>query len=145
MIPIWNQSGNLPPGIHWANWDEIVITFGSNQHRLSLLVGMKSALNNLYVAGCRTVYIDGSFVTSKTYPEDFDCCWDTTDVQGDLLELTLMDLSNQRAAQKEMYGGELIPYSPGEDLKKGILQWFQTDKVTGDCKGIVGLSLVNWK
>jgi hypothetical protein len=125
MMPVFDQSGNLPPGVHWASWDEIVMRFGTNQHRLNLLLGMKSALDVLHQAGCRTVYIDGSFVSNKTYPGDFDCCWDTTGVKGELLELTLMDMRDGRAAQKEMYGGELIPcFPPQEDGKPSSLEWF---------------------
>jgi hypothetical protein len=30
----------------------------------------------LKAAGCRTIYIDGSFVTIETKPNDFDACYD---------------------------------------------------------------------
>jgi hypothetical protein len=72
MIPMFESTGNLPPGIYWATWEEIVKTFGTNEHRISLLTGLKAALNVLQNAGCETVYIDGSFVTNKEEPADFE-------------------------------------------------------------------------
>jgi hypothetical protein len=40
--------------------------------RRTLLAGLREALGALREAGCRTVYLDGSFVTAKEAPEDFD-------------------------------------------------------------------------
>ncbi len=77
MIPPFEQaSGNLPLGIHEATWDELVARFGYNQHRQALLAGLKVALQALGTAGCRRVYIDGSFVSAKELPGDFDGCWE---------------------------------------------------------------------
>ncbi len=38
--------------------------------------GLRSALESLEGAGCRTAYVDGSFVTAKELPNDFDACWE---------------------------------------------------------------------
>ena len=38
--------------------------------------GLKAALENLRNAGCRTTYINGSFVTRKAIPNDYDVCWE---------------------------------------------------------------------
>ena len=40
------------------------------------MAGLRAALESLKSAGCRTVYLNGSFVTSKEAPNDFDACWD---------------------------------------------------------------------
>jgi hypothetical protein len=37
-----------------------------------LLTGLRLALGNLKLAGCRQVYIGGSFVTDKERPNDYD-------------------------------------------------------------------------
>ena len=34
----------------------------------------EAAMVNLRDAGCKTVYVDGSFVTDKERPGDFDAC-----------------------------------------------------------------------
>jgi hypothetical protein len=54
----------------------------------------------------------GSFATNKEVPGDFDACWDTTNVDFKILldiEPVLLDLSNNCAAQKAKFGGELFP------------------------------------
>ena len=76
MIPSFESGGNLPPGIHPATWSELASRFGGTAHRQSLLAGLKGALEALREAGCRRVYIDGSFVTAKVEPGDFDGCWE---------------------------------------------------------------------
>jgi hypothetical protein len=112
MIPPFDKRGNLPPGIHRATWKEINRRFGGNLHREALLSGLYSALENLQNAGCETVYIDGSFVTTKEKPSDFDGCWDIDNVSLDLLDPVLMDFTKRQAAQKKKYRGELFPNLP---------------------------------
>jgi hypothetical protein len=143
MIPLLAANGNLPPGIHWASWEEIVANFGTNDRRRNLLKGLRTALYILQNAGCGTVYIDGSFVTSKENPKDFDCCWEVDRVSLELLDGTLMDFSNNQSAQKEKFGGELFPNLKEQDPELSILSWFQKDKSTGETKGIIALDLGN--
>jgi hypothetical protein len=109
MIPELDDRGNLPPGIHHATWTEIVTRYATSTHRRELLDGLLDALRSLKTAGCRTAYLDGSFVTSKINPGDFDVCWESADVVFDRLDPELQDFSDRRAAQKARYGGELFP------------------------------------
>jgi hypothetical protein len=135
-------SGNLPPGIHQATWEELERAFGSTPHRRALLEGLLRALSALRRAGCRRAYVDGSFVTAKEVPGDFDACWDLEGVDPDLLEPTLLDFTNRRAAQKAKYGGELfIATDAAGPAGIRFLDFFQHDKRTGDPKGIVTLDL----
>ena len=93
-------------------------------------------------AGCRRVYIDGSFVTAKPMPNDYDGCWDTDGVDPDLLDPVLLDFSAGRAAQKAAFGGELFPTSGMEaGTGKTWLEFFQVDRDTGKPKGLVLLDL----
>jgi len=57
MVPPFTASGNLPPGVHWATWDEVAQRFGTTPYRVRLVEGLKLALQSLARAGCRTVYI----------------------------------------------------------------------------------------
>ena len=70
MIPPFDAAGLLSPGVHWASWDELSDRFANNPWRQMLMTGLGAALENLKNAGCRTVYIDGSFVTNKVVPND---------------------------------------------------------------------------
>jgi len=146
VLPSLNKDGNLPSGIHWAEWPELGNHFGSNPHRRRLLSGLEQGLKALKRANCRTVYVDGSFVTSKEFPEDFDACWDTTGIDSNLLDPVFLDFSRRRAAQKARFGGEFFPaQTPAGVSGRTFLEFFQIDKVTGDPKGIVALDLERWQ
>ena len=97
---------------------------------------------NLKNAGCQTTYVNGSFVTSKEVPGDFDACWEEAGVDPAVLDPVLLTFENGRAAQKAKYQGELFPVSAFA-IADGFLflEFFQTDKETGSRKGIVALDL----
>jgi len=108
----------------------------------ALLDGFGEAVASLRAAGCTRVYLDGSFVTDKEAPGDFDACWEASGVDPDLLDPVLLDFNDRRAAQKARYGGELFPAQvaaePGGTV---FLAYFQRDRQTGEPKGIVALDL----
>jgi hypothetical protein len=96
----------------------------------------------LRAAGCRTVYIDGSFVTRERWPNDFDLCYDPAHVENDALPTELRDFSGRRAAMKAIYGGEAFPATfPFDWTGRTVLEFFQRDKESGAQKGIVQLNL----
>ena len=142
---MFQADGNLPPGIHSASWPEFQQLFGSNQHRQRLIQGLRGILLKLADAGCQIAYIDGSFVTAKPVPADFDGAWELQNVDLQRLlaiEPVLFDFSNQRAAQKRKYLGEMFP-ADTQELSSGrtFLEFFQQDKQTGDAKGVVAVNL----
>ncbi len=145
MIPSFNSDGNLPPGIHRCTWEEFVARFGSTAHRLSLIAGLKAAMEQLELAGCRAVYVDGSFVTSKLVPGDFDACWEVDGVdmaQLETLAPALLDFAEKRAAQKSEYGGEFFPAGwPADGVGTLFLEFFQKDR-NGKQKGIIQIDLM---
>ena len=100
------------------------------------------ALDSLNRAGCQTVYIDGSFVTDKEVPNDFDACWEETGVAPELLDPVLLRFDAGRAAQKARYLGELFPASiRATAAGMSFREFFQTDRETGRPKGIVAMDL----
>ena len=110
-------------------------------HRKRLLVGLREALLALRRAGCRTVYIDGSFVTAKENPGDFDGCWDPKGVSLEKLDPVFLDFSNKRAPQKANDGGEMFTSgSPAGLAGRTFLDFFQQDQ-EGNPKGIVAFDL----
>lgn len=143
MIPPFEKnSKNLPPGIHWTTWQEIVERFGTNPERRKIISGLKKALKSLNKAKCQRVYIDGSFVTTKEIPGDFDACWDIAGVDPELLDPVFFEFESGRAAQKKKFYGELFPASwVADNNGNPFLEFFQLDKETGNQKGIVALEL----
>ena len=106
------------------------------------MAGFRTALANLKSAGCRTVYLDGSFVTTKVIPNDYDACWDEDGVDPVLLDPVLLTFDEGRAAQKAKYMGELFPASIIANAGGlSFLDFFQTDKETGNAKGIIAIDL----
>jgi len=144
MIPDFEPgSGQLPPGEHEATWVEITDRFGWNQRRTQLLAGLAEAITALAAAGCSRVWLNGSFVTTKDEPGDFDAVWDPTGVDRLLLEQLapeVLDLTNLRAAQKLRFGGELFPNIVEGASGKSFERFFQTDR-DGNAKGIVVMDL----
>ncbi len=145
MIPELQADGNLPPGVHRCSWPEVIKRFGLDEHRRRLLSGLRDLLTKLADAGCTTAFLDGSFVTSKPIPSDFDGLWDMGGVDLQRLrssEPLLFDFSNRRAAQKAKYLGEMFPAELLESTGgKTFLDFFQTDKDTGAVKGLLAIDL----
>jgi hypothetical protein len=146
VIPGFDSRGNLPPGIHSAAWNQIVTRLGFTARRKMLLIGLREALARLKAAGCRLVYLDGSFVTSKPQPEDFDACWGVTGVDVENLDPVFLDFSDSRARQKQRFFGEFFPAElPEGATGKTFVEFFQTDKETGNAKGILAIDLRRWR
>jgi hypothetical protein len=142
MIVEFDDRGNLPPGIHHATWAEIVTCYATNTRRRELLDGLLDGLRSLKTSGCTTAYLDGSFVTAKEHPGDFDACWESAGVALDRLDPELRDFSDARSAQKARYGGEFFPADwPAQPDGTTFLDYFQRDRDTGQPKGIIAIDL----
>lgn len=131
----------LPPGIHRATLDEIERVFATTEHRRWLFEGIRAVAAALKRAGCRTMYLGGSFVSGKEHPGDFDGCWDATHVQRALLDAVLLDFENERANQKWTYRGEMFIASMSAGAGGTYLQFLQTEKDMGAPVGVVEVYL----
>jgi len=137
VLPPFTDAGVLPPGLHWASWEELCKRFGGSRRRARLLEGLLEAASNLRAAGAVNIWLDGSFVTSKPDPEDYDGAWDASLVDLDKVDPILVDpvdLGTGRHRQKAKYGGELL-VSVGR-TGSPIQLFFQQTR-DGDVKGIV--------
>lgn len=142
MLPTFTAHGLLPEGVHPATLEEVRERFGGNERREQLLTGLIEALRLLRAAGCRRVYINGSFVTAKELPNDIDACWDTEGVDADALDPVFFEFEDGRAAQKARFGAEFFPAQVPEGITGRVfLDFFQVDKQTGEPKGIVEIEL----
>ena len=142
MIPGWLPNGDLPPGVHFATWREIEARLSFNPRRRRMLAGFRQACENLRRAGCRLVYLDGSFVSRKEHPGDFDVCWDIRNVDDEMLDPVFWNFSQGRAAQKHRFLGEFFPAQLPEGVTgRAFMDFFQMNKLTGEPKGIVAIRL----
>jgi hypothetical protein len=129
-------------GIHLLTLTEFKEIFAFNPHRRNQFNGLITALKDLKYAGCSTVFIDGSYVTKKPLPGDYDACWDTNNIDMSKLDPAFRDFSNGRASQKEKYEGEFFPALANADATgTKYLDFFQVEKHSGNKKGIICLDL----
>lgn len=144
MIPEFNKEGCLPPGIHEASFEEVRDRFGFSKKRQALLRGMSLLLSQCGLLRCDVLYLDGSFVTAKVSPGDYDACWDTTceDREEVLNKAADSLLNSDSETQKAYFGGEIHPaFSKAPLLPRlTIREYFQTTKEGGK-KGIIKIKL----
>lgn len=132
----------LPAGIHWANLSDVAAAFATNAWRRELFGGLVDACGRLLRAGCPTIYLDGSYVSGKPKPGDFDACWDPNGVDRALLDPVFLQFGNGREAQKRTFKGEFFPSSMMcADVGQAFLEFFQQDRFTGKRKGIISIPL----
>lgn len=132
----------MPPGIHRASWDEMESRFGGTPWRNALLLGLREALESLKRAGCRRAYVNGSFITAKETPADFDACWESGSVDLAALDPVLLDFAEDRRAQKRRFRGELFPADLATKPEGiSILEFFQRERIPGFAKGVVQIEL----
>jgi hypothetical protein len=131
---VWNV---LPAGIHNATLEEIEQRFATNEKRKTLFEGFRRAALALRAAGCPAIFLDGSFVTDKPEPGDFDVSWDPVGVDPAKLDPVFLDFNNRRKRQKDKYGGEFFPSSAKAEATAVFLDFFQKDKHSGRAKGII--------
>ncbi len=145
MIPDFDTNNNLPPGIYTVTWKEFCQRYDYTKHRKILLEGLEKGMNHLRNVGCKCIWIDGSFITKKHKPKDFDVCWDENEVNLPFLQTMypiLLDFNDERANQKYTYGGEFFPskctatFNP----KRTYLTFFQLDREDNP-KGIIKILL----
>ena len=74
VLPEFSPEGELPAGVHIANWQEFRSRFGTATSRRVWLSGRLDALLELAAKSgkLRRVFVWGSFVTSKPAPKDLD-------------------------------------------------------------------------
>ncbi len=140
-VPLFDpDTGLLPSGEHRVSWDDVLDRFGWNLVRRRQLDGLSEGLELLAEAGCRRVWLNGSFVTAKDEPGDFDVVWDPIGVDTDQLDPIFFDLADGRRAQKDRFGGEFLPDVVESVSGLRFAEFFQRDR-GGEAKGIIVLEL----
>ncbi len=142
MLPPFTADGVLPPGIHEATWPDVVQRFGTTDRRRALLAGLRHLLLDLKAAGCRRVYLDGSFVTNEPEPGDYDLCWDTDGVDMTVNPAVLRDPLLYRSEIARIYQGDAYPMK----MRPGFGGWtffefFQFDVQRMTMKGLISIGL----
>lgn len=141
MIPQLTGEGMLPPGSHQATVNEIRRRFGTgNPVRTRLMKGLEAVLRMAMKIGASLLYLDGSFVTDKKEPGDWDAVLllPTGARIGSKEAIALAD----RPEVRKRYGGDLFTMmdEDTEVLAHYIEGVFVRDR-HGRAKGLVLLRL----
>ncbi len=142
MIPFDPTNGYLAPGVHPMSWNSFCEHFFVTEWRARLGRGLYRALNNLRNAGCTQAIVDGSFVTSKPDPSDYDLAFDPIGVNAILMDPILRRHDDGRRAMKAKYFGDIFPWGWIACGTTGLIyqEFFQSDR-SGIRKGVVLLNL----
>jgi hypothetical protein len=74
LIPSLNEHGYLPPGVHVATLDEVIVRFGhGSEQRAAQAQSLRWLLPICREARILKLLINGSFVTDAEEPNDVDC------------------------------------------------------------------------
>lgn len=136
----FNKDNVLNPGIHEMTWDEFKSHFSFSPKRKELIKGLEEAIKILKEANCTDIYIDGSFVTSKLEPNDWDACFDCEPKY--LPEVYRLYPFWDVQKQKKVYGGELyIKDNEADPYGTRFIDFFQQIRGTAKRKGIVRIKI----
>lgn len=140
-----NARGRLPEGIHDSTLAEVEAVFGWNAHRRQLLQRMTNAFQDLHVLGCPRAWLDGSFVTDKPEPSDYDAVYEHKGIDQVALKAALPELFDSSAGRPQMkarFGGDLLPNVVEAGSGRLFVDFFQLDRdYPGERKGIVTIDL----
>ena len=133
MIPAFNESGFLPPGIHCATLAEIETRFGSQSElRRVQLESVRWMVELAVRAGVQRIVLNGSFITDIMEPNDVDC-----------VLLLAADYPRDTEASDELIKG--LPFLEiarveEQEFDRLVHRFFATDR-HGVVKGVIEISL----
>ena len=133
MIPSFDESGLLPPGVHAATLAEIAARFGSaSELRRVQMESIRWMVETAARAGVRRIVLNGSFTTDTMEPNDVDC-----------VLLFIAGLPRDRPAMDALHDG--LPFLDmklvgQEDFDEFVGFMFATDRA-GVPKGMIEVIL----
>ena len=147
-IPLLNDVGELPPGIHLATVNEVEFAFGRiNNKRRLLMMGLKKVIPLFKYANVSKIYIDGSFTSDKEEPSDIDGCWSVFGVNELKLDPRFWNFEtleeferNLKEIKDEFYIDFFIAEIFEGESGKPFPEFFQTNR-DGKAKGIIQINL----
>ena len=140
MIPDFEKSGNLPPGIYTVTIEEFEEHYVNNIKRRELYNGLRRVINDLKDIGCKTIYVDGSYVTNSRFPKDIDVCWEHRGISTGIAKSKKPNIFN--GMSKEIYNCDLYPaYHIESGSEIFFIDFFKRDKSSGLEKGIIRIDI----
>jgi hypothetical protein len=134
----FNTKGYLHETIP-LSYEELKYHFGTNPRRMDQINNALQFFRIFHSCGCQTVFIDGSFVSKKEYPEDIDLCFDMTGVNAEKLKEAFPPFFNRNEMGK-IRRNSLCHILHFTDKDKALFDLLQYDR-DGYFKGFAKLNL----
>lgn len=129
----------MPPGVHTVTLTEVENKFAYNVRRKALSAGLSNVIRILKEANCLEVFLDGSYITTKEEPDDYDLCFEPTDLQP---TEELRALLSAKENRKTEYLGDIFARLPEPPYFFDYVTNWQRDGRNDDViKGILRIEL----
>jgi hypothetical protein len=139
VIPDFDTNGNLPPGVHKASLAEVEHRFAHNATRKALFVGLARVVAILSEAKCPEVHLDGSYITTKEEPDDYDLCFEPTGLKA--TEELRKFLSNKEGRKTEYLGDIFVRMPEPPYYVDHVTHWQKDGRNDDIIKGILKIEL----
>jgi hypothetical protein len=146
-IPLLNNFGLLPEGVHECEPPEVVASFCANAARATVWGRFEGFLQ--WAAdkpGPVGIYVDGSFVTDKPLPGDIDIALDITDLPPEQQNEWIVAFHREHARVKREFRTDFYPFIRGQEHDfTAFFQYLRVDEAItrgvpdGTRKGILRL------
>ena len=147
-LPRFRDDGWLPEGHHTTSWNELGLVFGGDRgsrrdHLLSLLLQWRDAVQAKGMGGL--LILNGSFISRKREPGDFDCLFVYNEATTELIEKDedALQLLNYEGNKARGYG-DIFTLSEAAAIAFPMfchLDMFDRDKNTKIPKGVVEVEI----
>ena len=139
MRPKFTKNGNLHENQTFS-YEEFKKTFGFNESRKEKLNRVLIFLKILKLLGCTNVYVVGSFVSNKEFPNDIDLCVDITGIDYRKLTKQYPELLQPKGIEKirkehNVHFALFFDFGSTE-----LLDWFRKDR-DDNLRGLVKIYL----
>jgi len=142
MIPEFREDGYLPEGVHVATEAEVTFRFGTESiRRQKLALRLRRWIALCRAVSARKLFVDGSFVTSKTEPNDVDAVvWLPNDFvdQVNAQEVEAIELENMLLTR---HPEEIFAAEDRHDWDAWLEFFGRTRESDGRRKGVVEIEL----
>jgi len=144
MIPPFDDTGDLLPGLHNATWDEFqahFCRFVQSDRRLMLCQQLEQLVNDACAGGIVTkILVGGSMVRATAEPNDFDCIIVLhADTQYETLRPDQLQVADARIARSR-YLGEIFIAREGQSTLSLYIDFFSRNR-DGKIIGMVEVTL----
>ncbi|MBX2930867.1 MAG: hypothetical protein KF781_02840 [Chitinophagaceae bacterium] len=134
----FTQKGNLEDN-QVLNIEQLIENFGYNKKRVVYLENFLELVLLFKKLGCKEIYIIGSYITTKEYPNDIDVCINASDIdEKKLIKSELGSIDKYEIARiKKQKNVHLILF---DNNSREFLDWFKQDR-EGNKRGIIQLNM----